>query len=176
MKKSVAQGVLSTFVACLLLTLLFNSPALLAQDKLMAGGKITAAFSDQKIHNIGDAEGHTLTLMQSTGINAADKAGFMDGANVVNYSIGDLIKGTGHQFGYVMFAKGPDTTFAKWDHVTTTVLAAEGTPHVTFKGTFAYTKGTGQYMNIQGGGTYSGEFTTPTDYVVDWKGEYAITK
>jgi len=148
-----------------------------AQEKTAIGGKLAFTFTDQKQVNVGDAEGHMLSLNQSSAKNAsAAPGGFMDGADAINFSIGDLVKGNGPQFGYIMFAMGADTTFAKWEHPTTTIMSAEGKPTTTFKGTFNFIKGTGQYKDIQGGGDYTGVFTTPTTYTVEWKGDIAIKK
>ena len=55
-------------------------------------------------------------------------------------------------------------------------MTKEGKPNITFKGTFTWTKGMGKYAGIQGTGTYSGYFTSETDLVADWKGEYIIGK
>ena len=63
---------------------------------------------------------------------------------------------------------------SKWEHQLTTVMTEEGTPSTTFEGTFTYTGGMGKYENIKGGGTYKGMFTSKTEYVVDWMGEYSL--
>jgi hypothetical protein len=164
-------------VACLLISLILGMSSLLAQDKIVVGGKMNCAFTDKKQFAIGNVDGHILALNQSTGNNVSTGLGvFMDGAAVVNYSVGDLVNGSGPQFGYVMFAKGPDTTYAKWDHTLTTSVTAEGKPETTFKGTFTFAGGTGQYKGIQGYGHFTGAFSTPTAYSVDWECEYLISK
>lgn len=175
--RGLAAGSIFVFAACLLLSLALSTPSLLAQEKTMVGGKLTCSFVDQKQFAVGNTEGHVLSLTQSTGINTSTKAKvLMDGASVVNYSIGDLVKGNGPQFGYIMFAKGPDTTYAKWEHATTTIMTPEAKPQTTIKGTFSFIRGTGQFANIQGSGQYNGVFTSPTDYTVEWEGEYIIKK
>lgn len=161
--------------ACLFV-LLFSDMAL-AQQKIEVGGKMACTITDEKQFNVGDAEGHTLMLHQSTGENKSTGAGaYMDSASVVNDAIGDLVKGNGPQFGYIMFAKGPDTTYAKWEHETTTIISPEGKPLTKFKGTFHFTAGTGQYKGIDGGGGFTGEFTSATAYAVTWQGQYALQK
>jgi hypothetical protein len=165
-------------VICVLISLsILSVTTPQAQEKTEIGGKLAFTFTDQKQVNVADAEGHMLSLSLSAAKNAsAAPGGFMDGADVTNYSIGDLVKGNGPQFGYVMFAMGADTTYAKWEHPTTTVMSAEGKGTTTFKGTFNFIKGTGQYKDIQGGGDYTGIFTSPTTYSVEWKGDFAIKK
>jgi hypothetical protein len=54
-----------------------------------------------------------------------------------------------------------------------TTLAPDKTPHTTFAGTWTYVSGTGKYQGIRGGGTYQGHFSSPTEYTIEWKGEYA---
>jgi len=165
--------------AVLILTvfLIFGASISLAQEKNAIGGKMSCEYADQKQFNIGDNEGHMLSVIQSTGKNASLKVGeFMDGAAVVNYSMGDLVKGSGEQYGYIMFVKGADTTFAKWDHTVTTTVTPERKNVTTFKGRFKFTRGTGQFKRIRGSGFYDGAFTSPTEYSVEWKGEYSIKK
>ncbi|OGC89310.1 MAG: hypothetical protein A2W25_13420 [candidate division Zixibacteria bacterium RBG_16_53_22] len=163
--------------AGMILLLILGAPNLFAQDKTAVGGKLTCNFVDQKQFAVDNIQGHALSLTQSAGNNISAKAdSFMDGATVTNYSVGDLVKGTGYQFGYVMFTKDADTTWAKWDHETTTAIPAEGQPQTTFKGNFTYIAGTGQYKNIEGSGQYTGAFTSPTSYTVEWEGKYSIKK
>ena len=175
--RRISVGCVSLWGACMFLLLILSPPNLLAQDKTAVGGKMTCNFVDQKQFAIGDIQGHALSLNQSTGNNVSTKAeSFMDGAAVTNFSIGDLVKGTGSQFGYVMFAKDADTTWAKWNHEITTAIPAEGQPQTTFKGNFTYIAGTGQYKNIEGSGQFTGAFTSPTSYTVEWEGKFSIKK
>jgi hypothetical protein len=34
--------------------------------------------------------------------------------------------------------------------------------------------GAGQYENITGNGTYNGQFTSKSEYTVEWEGEYSL--
>lgn len=148
-----------------------------AQQKTKAAGKMTVAYTNQETIEVGDAEGHIISLGESEGINVSTgMPEFMNGAQVVNLSFGDLVKGNGPHQGYVKFAKKGDTVIAKWEGKVTTTLSAEGTPITTFAGTFSWIKGTGQFGNIQGSGTYKGEFISKTIYTSDWEGEYSIKK
>ena len=148
-----------------------------AQEKMAVAGAMTCTITDQKQFMVGDAEGHVLSLNQSTGTNASTgPMSYMDKASIANFSMGDQVKGNGPGFGYVMFALGADTTYAKWGHAVATMMGPDQKPVTTFKGTFSFERGTGQYMGIQGSGTFSGKFTSPTEYSVEWAGEYAIAK
>jgi hypothetical protein len=165
-----------TLTLCLLLAFALSMPAL-AQTTTSAAGRIRSTFTEQHQFPIGDAENHILSLAKSVGTDSsATPGGFMDGAASVNYSVGDLVNGNGHQFGYVVFTKGADTVYVKWEHDLTTTMSADGKPQMTFKGTFTYTGGTGQYKGIQGNGTFTGAFTSPTEWMADWQGDYTIAK
>jgi hypothetical protein len=138
---------------------------------------MACTIADEKRFEVGDVAGHAVLLHQSTGDNkSTGAAAFMDAASVVNDAVGDLVKGNGPQFGYVMFTKGPDTTYAGWKHETTTTIGADGKPITKFKGTFHFTAGTGQYKGIDGAGSFTGEFTSPTAYNVTWQGQYTLKK
>jgi hypothetical protein len=102
------------------------------------------------------------------------KQEFMDGAQVINMSTSDLIKGTGTHQGYVKVVKGEDSIFAKWQGKITTSFSDEGLPHTSFEGTYSYLSGTGQYEGIQGAGTYKGKFLSKTILTTEWEGEYHI--
>ena len=148
-----------------------------AQQKIKVAGKMTLAYTKQETIDVDDAEGHFISLAESEGKNVSTgKQEFMDGAQVVNLSFGDLVKGNGPHQGYVKFAKKDDTVIAKWEGKVTTTLSAEGTPITTFEGTFSWIKGTGQFVNIQGNGTYKGGFISKTLYTSDWEGEYSVKK
>ena len=98
----------------------------------------------------------------------------MSGADVTNREIGQLFQGNGPHSGYYTMSKDGNTTTALWKGDVTTVLAADGTPQTSFKGTWEYVAGTGKYNGIQGKGKYSGYFTSKTSYNVDWNGEYSL--
>jgi hypothetical protein len=93
---------------------------------------------------------------------------------VVIRGYSDLVKGNGPQQGYIKFGQNGDTAIARWQGKATTTLSAEGTPMITFEGTFSFIKGTGQFENIEGNGTYKGKFISETSYMAEWQGEYVI--
>ncbi len=146
-----------------------------AQEMTKVAGKINATYTHQDTIVVGDAEGHNLTLATSEGLNVSTGAHeFMEGARVVVYSFGDLVGGNGPVQGYIKFTKNGDSAFGKWQGKGTTTLSAEGAPATTFEGTTTWIKGTGKFENIQGTGTYKGEFTSKTEHTVEWAGEYTI--
>ena len=148
-----------------------------AQEATKIAGTMKATYTKQDTINVGDIEGHKLALAESKGNTVCtSKHKFMDGAQVTNMFTSDLVKGNGPHKGYMEFVKNGDVAFAQWKGNVTTTLSAEGSPITTFKGTYTYTKGTGRFENIQGNGTYKGEFISKTEYIVEWEGEYWIKK
>jgi hypothetical protein len=124
---------------------------------------------------VGDTEGHNMSVIESKGTNTSTSDnGFMEGAETVNCAFGDVVMGTGQQQGYVTFKSGDDITVAKWKGEVKTTMTEEGAPNVTFSGTFKYVMGAGQYENITGNGTYNGQFTSKSEYTVEWEGEYSL--
>jgi hypothetical protein len=79
---------------------------------------------------------------------------FMDGAQVVSIMMSDLVHFSGPFQGYSIQTKKGESTFSKVEGKLTTTLSSDGTPVTTLEGTFHWIKGTGQYENIQGGGTF----------------------
>jgi hypothetical protein len=174
MEKHIFKTLMILFIS---LILIFASGVMMsiAQEKTQIAGKFTATYLKQETIEVGDTEGHIVYLEQTEGTNeSTGEHTIMDGARVVNVSFSDLVKGNGPHQGYIKFAQNDDTYFAKWEGTVTTTLSAEGTPIITFEGTYFYIKGTGQFENIQGSGTYKGKFISETTYIAEWEGEYFI--
>lgn len=147
----------------------------IAQQMTIISGKMTCAYSDRKAFESGYTEGHSISLAESEGINISAGANvFMDGAQVVNFSFADLVKGNGPHQGYVKLLKKDDVAISKWQGEITTTMSVEGTPLTTFDGTFSYVKGLGKFNNIQGKGTFRGKFISQNIYTVEWEGEYSV--
>jgi len=92
-------------------------------------------------------------------------------------STGDLTKGNGPYHGYMKYVnKAGDTYITEYEGMLTTTKSPEGKPIASVKGKFSYFKGTGKFENIQGGGTYKGQFIGRGIYVIDAEGEYVIKK
>ena len=177
MQKLTPRRRMALFMSLALILAFGMTTLSIAQQKTKIAGKLTMAYTEQDMIEVGDTEGHTLTLAQAEGVNGSvGEHKFMDGAQVVTISFGDLTKGNGPHQGYIKFVKGGDTTFAKWEGQVTTKLSSEGTPVAAFEGTFSYIKGTGSFENIQGDGTYKGRFISKTIYTVEWEGEYVTKK
>ena len=149
----------------------------LAGEKHKVSGKMTMDYPEQERIEVGDTKDHALTFGTANGTNeCTGEHAFMDGAQVVNMAFGDLVQGSGSHQGYVKLSLGDDAVFCKWEGAVITTVPEEGAPIMSFEGTYSYIKGTGQYENIQGRGTYKGAFTSKTQYVAEWEGEYFIAE
>ena len=147
------------------------------QQKTKVAGKHTFAYTTQKMIDVGDAEGHMISLSEYDGFNVSTgKNKFMDGAQDVGMGFSDLVKGNGPQQGYGNFSLNGDVIFWKHNGKIATTLSPEGKPVTTFEGSWTYTKGTGKYENIQGSGTYKGKLISRTIFIIEWEGEYFINK
>lgn len=135
-------------------------------------GTFTMRYVTQEKLTIPDVAGHLLLLTESRGTNRnSGPADFMAGAQVAIREIVDLAQGNGSHQGYVTLWHGADSTVVKFNGKVTTTMSPDGSPRTTFTGSWTEVKGTGQYVGIQGGGTYKGAFSSPTDFTVDWVGE-----
>jgi hypothetical protein len=142
-----------------------------AKDKVKVKSKKFIVVTKYEIKEVGDTEGHILLQYEATDISS-------DG-RFITYKRGqsDYIKGNGPHKGYneVVDREG-GTFFNKFEGMTTTKKSPEGKPIKTVKGTYTYTKGTGKYEGIQGGGTYKGMMIGKGIYSIDMEGEYVIKK
>lgn len=132
-------------------------------------GSFSASVSSQNILPI-NAQGHILRMAESKGMSKSTSGPFLDGWSVVNKELNDLTQGSGPSRGHVTFADGQNSVTVSWTGVTSTVLAADGTPMTGSEGKWTYTGGTGTYVGIKGNGTFKQTFTSETDYIVTYDG------
>jgi hypothetical protein len=155
--------------AAVLVFSLFSITAMAGNTNV--AGQFKATYAKQEALPIPDGEGHMLLLSEAHGSNTSTgKVSYMDGAQIVNKEILDLIQGNGPHSGYVTMSKDGQETVTKWSGKVTTVLNKDGTPSTTFKGNWEKVSGTGKFQATKGSGDYSGYFTSQKDYVVDWDG------
>jgi hypothetical protein len=148
----------------------------LAQEKITAAGTMTMTQARADSMAISIGESHIMSLMRSTGTNAASgEPKFMDGAQAENSSFSDLVLGNGPHNGYLTLTVDGNSVFVAWKGTVTTV-PGEKEPLISFAGTYIWTGGTGEYAKITGSGTYKGHFTSKTAYTAEWTGEYSIGK
>lgn len=170
-KKTMVQSIIPVLIFSLAIS---DS---LAQQKYKVAGKQTNAYTKMERIDVGDISGHQLSLVVAEGVNMSTGATeFLNGAQLVSMNISDLVNFNGQFQGYSKFTKKGDSGYATIEGKITTTLSTEGTPIPTLEGTFTWTKGTGQFENIQGSGTFKGRYLTTNIYTVDWEGEYWIKK
>ena len=126
---------------------------------------------------VDKAEGHYLSLYVFEGNNKGTcKSGFMNDATTTEYIFADAVKRNGPIQGYTTMSNQGGSVLLKLSGHWTTMECADGSPLSQFEGTFLIEKGTGQFANIEGTGTFTGKMTTPFVQVVEWEGEYSIRK
>jgi hypothetical protein len=154
------------------LVLAFCATQSLAQEKVKVKFRAFAVVTKMERFELDDTEGHVVSILENKGVTSDGK--------FVRYftSRSDLIKGNGTLSGYGKYVevKDGDAMFLKYDGTVSTTKSPEGKLKITFKGNYSYTKGTGKYENIQGGGTFSGGYIGQGIMSVDVEGEYFIKK
>lgn len=139
--------------------------------KTKIAGKASFTLTKQESFEVDD--NHILMLRQSEGTNkSVGKNDFMDGAKVTNIAFLDLTNMSGPQEGYVIMEKDGNKTITKWHGTTISKTSSNGKPMLTFRGTMEQIKGTGKYKNTKGTFRYTGHFTSETDYVSEWEGDF----
>jgi hypothetical protein len=152
--------------------LAFCATQSLAQEKVKVKFRAFAVVTKMERFELDDTEGHVVSILENKGVTSDGK--------FVRYftSRSDLIKGNGTLSGYGKYVevKDGDAMFLKYDGTVSTTKSPEGKLKITFKGNYSYTKGTGKYENIQGGGTFSGGYIGQGIMSVEVEGEYFIKK
>jgi len=100
--------------------------------KFKVSGKQTLSYTRQERSNIGDIEGHMLSLIEAEGVNiSTGKTDYMNRAQVINYVTSDLANFNGPIQGYSITKKENDSAFGKLEGKITTTLSADRTPIAT---------------------------------------------
>lgn len=163
-----------------ILSLVILSAFGLSSNQVFAeGGKIsgigTVSYTKQEALPVNEANGNLLLLGELHGSNKnTGSKDYMDGADVTNREIVQLFQGNGSHSGYYTLSKDGNTATALWKGEVTTVMASDGTPQTSFKGTWNYVAGTGKLDGIKGQGEYHGHFISKTSYAVTWSGDYDL--
>jgi hypothetical protein len=101
---------------------------------------------------VGDVAGHSIFLYEQTGLF------FQEDGQVASLSvkgISDYTQGSGPGHGYMLLTyEDGSTTCINWK---LTATAAPDGKTASWKGTFEYTKGTGRFEGIKGGGSITGK-------------------
>ena len=157
----------------LALILAFGVTTSTAQEKVKIKSKTYGVFTKYEQMKPDDTEGHTMTSYESKGVGM----GSAGDVTFLSQGMSDLVKGNGSHHGYFKATdKDGHVYFSKWQGKVTTTKSPEGRPIMKFGGTWSFTKGTGKWENVQGGGTYKGWFIGQGIYVNIIEGEYSIKK
>ncbi len=162
----------SATLVALSLALITEAPMAQAPaGAIKIAGTYSASYARQFGAEIGDVEGHTLSIGQARGVNhSTGETDYMDGAQFRMIQTEDLTRGTGTAEGYSSLAKAADTSSLRSTGKVTTVVSAEKGVRISFEGTWTVVKATGKYQGKTGSGTYRGRFISPVEYVVEWEG------
>ena len=145
----------------------------MAQEKVKITSKYTGVFTKMEQMKLDDIEGHTMTSYEAKGAGSASNGDL----TFLNQGMSDLVKGNGTHRGYWKATdKDGHSQWAKWQGKVSTTMSPAGRPIVKFGGTWSFTKGTGKWENVQGGGTYKGMFIGPGIFSNETEGEYFIKK
>jgi hypothetical protein len=132
-------------------------------------GSFTGRATMQTTAVIPDSDGHELSLAEVEGPQKSSDPLWSD-VRITYWGSADLVAGNGPQRGYWMnrHAHG-ETDWGTFEGKITTAGA-----QTTMEGTYKWTGGTGKFKGISGGGKYKGLFTSPTEVINDWDGEYHL--
>ncbi|MDQ3195421.1 MAG: hypothetical protein M3Q32_03385 [Pseudomonadota bacterium] len=127
-------------------------------------GKFNMKSEPQPIP-VGDVEGHAIYLGDA---NGQAIGGSVDGAKVQTREFVDIVNGTGSGRGYTTISKDGETAIYKHEGKIKTTMSDKGQPDTRFEGMAVNVKpGFGRKMGAKT--AYKGYFTSPTDYVVEWR-------
>ncbi|MQY79126.1 MAG: hypothetical protein GH151_08030 [Bacteroidetes bacterium] len=139
-KKS-AKKLIGLFISFVLIFTL-GATSSIAQQKFNIAGKMTLANTIKDTINVGDTEGHIISLSEFEGFNVSTgKEKFMDGALVFGMGFADLVMGNGPYQDYAKVSLNGDVVFYKGQAKVATTLSPEGKPVTTYEGTLSFTKG-----------------------------------
>jgi hypothetical protein len=146
--------------------------------KFKVAGKQTIAYTRQERINVGDIEGHMLSIIEAEGVNVSTgETDYMNGAQVINIVTSDLVNFNGTIQGYSITKKKDDSAFGKFEGKITTTLSEDGTPAAVIEvDRLTWVKGTGQFRNIRGSAVAKGRYISKNIYIVEWEGDYWIEK
>jgi len=145
-------------------------------NKFKVAGKQTIAYTREERINVGDIDGHILSIIEAEGVNVSTgDTEYMNGAQVINIVTSDLVNFNGPIQGYSITKKKGDSAFGKFEGKITTSLSADGTPAAVIEvAKLTWVHGTGQFKNIRGIASAKGRYISKNIYLVEWEGEYWI--
>ena len=145
--------------------------------KIKVSGNQTCAYNKLERIDVGDIEGHMVSFMISEGVNVSTgHVKFFNGAQIVSVITSDIVYFNGLFQGYTKFTNKGDSLFSKFEGKIKNTHSVEGNYVQSMEGTVSFIKGTGQYENIRGNGTFKGRYLSKIIYVNEWEAEYWIER
>lgn len=158
MKRTAGTAIFGSLIA--LATACAIAPATAADS-----GKFNMKYTENQPIPVEDAQGHAIYLGNASGPAVG---GSVDGAKVSTREFVDIVNGTGSGRGYTTISKGGETAIYKHEGKIKTTMSDKGQPNTTFEGEAVNVKpGIGKKMGEKV--AYKGYFTSPTDYVLEWR-------
>lgn len=130
-------------------------------------GHFTGKAQEQT--NISLPDDHQVSFAEITGPQSVNDPNWKN--SKVTYSVSsDLTRGNGRQRGYFVNERpNGDCDCGVCEAKVTTVNG-----QVMMEGTWKFTHGKGMFDGIQGGGTFKGRMTSPTEVDIAWEGNYQL--
>ena len=157
----------SLFALCAIAALGLLTSSTLAESG-RDSGSMEGEVAKRDAQPVPDQDGHLLILSESKG-KATNPAGSVDGFDFRIAEMLDLHQGSGSQRGYVIFSKGSDQRVVAIEGYVTTTMK-NGQPNTSVTGNWTIVSGKGTLAGQKGKGTYSGYYTSPEKFHVDWTG------
>ena len=132
-------------------------------------GSFTGRATVQTSAVIPDTAGHELGLVEVEGPQKSSDPLWSD-VRITYWGTADLVAGSGPQRGYWLNRHHNGET--DWGTFEGKISTAGG--QAMMEGVWTWTGGTGKFKGIRGGGKYKGRFTSPTEVINDWDGEYQL--
>jgi hypothetical protein len=155
-----------------------RSSNLREQDKTDISGRMILTVSELKVNQVEDTENHQFMLVDFTGENrSTSKFKFLDHAQASMFVFEDRVvkeNDGGLQRGYLQLSLKKDMVFIKFDGEVKFSLSDSADLVASVCGQFSFIKGTGQYEQIRGHGTYKGSFISEGTVSIEWSGEFYI--
>lgn len=153
------------------LVMILAAGPVMAEEKVKIKGKSIMVVVDRTSHKIGDVDGHVMGMVHAQGVDVIQKM------TVYSYSAADMVKFKGPFQGWTKAVRANgDITFSTFKGQLIPKLSPQGKPMLLMKGTWKFTSGTGKWAGVQGGGTFTGHYLSPTIYIYNLEGEATLKK
>jgi len=144
-----------TILAVTILAVFSAAPLAGAEKTVKEKGRIVYHFVKVEVMQVGDVPGHIIGVVDARGLSFPDTGEVGTYSNKIMF---DLTNGTGPHQGYAM-TTFEDKSTVIWQYRGVTTARPDGTS--TFEGTSTYIGGTGRFVGIKGGSSYTGKRMAP---------------